>query len=71
MGKNVNLLVFVSRCDDEAQAGFQGTGETPAQGHKALGARHVEVAADFSDVGRHGSSRRSVSRGPGIRVVAR
>ena len=43
MGKNVNLLVFVSRCDDEAQARFQGIGETPAQGRKALGTRHVEV----------------------------
>ena len=60
LGKNVNLLVFVSRCDDEAQAGFQGVGETSAQGGKALGARHVEVggrpgtgccATNGSDVG--------------------
>lgn len=43
MGKNVNLLVFVSRYDDEAQAGFQGVGEASAQGRKALGGRHVEV----------------------------
>lgn len=44
-GSNVNLLVFVSGCDDEAQAGFQGIGETPTQGCKALGCGQVEVGS--------------------------
>lgn len=55
MGKSVNLLVFVSRCDDEAQAGFQGVGEAPAQGRKALGARHVEIGGG-SGAGRNATN---------------
>ena len=44
-GECVNLLVFVSRCDDEAQAGFRGVGEAPAQGGDALGARRDEIGS--------------------------
>lgn len=38
MDKDVNLLVFVSGVGDEAQAGFQGTGEATPEGRKASGA---------------------------------
>lgn len=59
MGINVDLFVFVSRRDDQAQAGFQGVGEAPAQGCKALGARHVAVGGRSgtgpSTSTRHGS----------------
>lgn len=43
MGRSVNLLVFVLRCDDEAQAGLQGAGETPAARGEAPGAWRVEI----------------------------
>ena len=39
--KNVNMLVFISRCSDEAQAGFQSIGATPAEGGTKLLARGV------------------------------
>src|SRR5215212_5272284 len=41
--KGVNLLVFISRCDDEAQARLQGIGEATAQGSQAVSARAIEV----------------------------
>src|SRR6476620_6001871 len=43
MRKDVNLLVFILGCDDEAQAGLQGAGKAKAQGRQAPGARCIEV----------------------------
>lgn len=46
------MLVFISECDDEAQARFQGVGATPAEGSKAPYARRIEIggrAATGSD----------------------
>src|SRR5258706_6261700 len=43
--EDVNLLVFVSRSDGEAQAGFQGVGEAAARGGKATGARRIQVGS--------------------------
>lgn len=37
------MLVLISRCDDEAQAGFQCAGAASAEGGKASCARRVEV----------------------------
>src|SRR3954471_735088 len=51
MRKDVNLLVFIWGCDDEAQAGLQGAGKAKAQGRQAsLRADHcVSHSAHASD----------------------
>jgi len=41
--KTVNLLVYILRSNDEAQARFQGIGKTPAQGSETLDTRLDEV----------------------------
>src|ERR1700687_743250 len=42
---NVNMLVFISRCGEEAQAGFQSIRAAPAEGGKAPCTRRVEVGS--------------------------
>src|SRR6476646_4027553 len=51
MSKCVNLLVFVSRSDYEAQAGFQGIGEATTEGRQVACTRDVQVGSSAA-VGR-------------------
>src|SRR5215204_6033274 len=64
--RGVNLLVFISRCDDEAQARLQGIGEATAQGSQTVSARAIEVRG-CSTTGRDAPNGRGVGAalGPG------
>src|SRR5512136_868078 len=66
MVKDVNLLVFISRFDDEAQAGFQGVGKATAQGREAAGARSIEVGGGAA-TGRDSANGSSLGAAPGRR----
>lgn len=44
-GRNVNLLVFARGCMDEAQAGFQGAGETSATKGESSCTQAVEIGS--------------------------